>query len=245
MAKRRPIKGILWDIGLVMFFWDTGKDWLDFYRLVPRLQPICDQRDHCDCNELITAIRAVQRRLETGEIKENQHRLELSAVFGLTEPLSWQEYRFILLEAPNFQLNQPLIEVQEDIARLGIPQGLVSNLCPMMHAMLDKAHALRSLTAAQRFSYTNGMVKPDEDIFVRGIDDLALPAEDVFYVDDNEGNIAVAGKDKLGCQAHLYKSNVGLGLELMRGGLPKHVVAPLLRRGRYVPLPTDWEPPTD
>lgn len=239
MAKPRPIKGILWDLGLVMFFWDAGKDWPDIYRLVPRLRDFCDRSNG---KELTAAIRAVQRRLETGELTTDQHRLEMSKVFELKEPLSWQEYRFALLEVPRYTLNLPLIEVQESIARRGLAQGLVSNLCPMMHTVLDRAGALRWLTDAQRFSYTNGMVKPQEEIFVRGVKDLALPAEEVLMIDDNADNIRVAGEDGIGCQTHLFKNNVGLGLDLLRMGLPRHVVTPLLRNDSHIPLPINWEP---
>ena len=73
------IKSIVWDAGLVMFSWPKDQDWDYHWGKIPRIRPFFESRPLAEALNLIFG---VQRRLETGQIDVDGHRLELSEVFG-------------------------------------------------------------------------------------------------------------------------------------------------------------------
>lgn len=239
MAQPR-IKAIIWDAGLVMFFWPKGHDWDYFWSRVARVRPFFDRQS---LEESIAIITDVQRRFETGELTVDGHRLALSETFGLDEPLTWDEYRLAVIDGVGYTLNRTVLEVQSELARSCLEQGLISNLCPVMRDVLTRAGAFSHLYP-QLFSYEQRLMKPSEILLERALAYYrarGCRAENVLVIDDNAANIAVAAK--AGCHVHQYDNDLALGLAMHELGLPAFALTPFLQGEARGPLPIRWEPP--
>jgi putative hydrolase of the HAD superfamily len=68
------------------------------------------------------------------------------------------------------------------------------------------------------YSYAMGVAKPDPAYFTAILDEVALPAGDVLFLDDNAANVAAARE--VGLRAEQW--HVGQGIEALRGHLARH-----------------------
>jgi HAD superfamily hydrolase (TIGR01509 family) len=238
MAKH--VRAIIWDIGLVVLFWNQSLDWLDFWKRVPRLHFHFQSHDDRETN---AAILEAQRRLEAGEITTNEHRLLMSSIFGLGDsPLDWEEYKIGSVESEDYSLNRPLLEAQAAIAETPVRQGLVSNLWPAMRDILRHAGALRCLND-QRYSFEEKLMKPSEELLHTALEALGCVPGETLVVDDKEENCVAASH--IGCHAHCFTSNHRLHQTLRFSGIEAEAIQPLTQGDRYTPMPTRcWRPPS-
>lgn len=217
-------KALIWDLGQVAFFF-PAQPWLDAWRSVPRVSRALADTETSAAERDVAAS---QRRFETGATDLDGHRLALSAALGLSPALTWDEFEHGYLRAEVLTINRPLFAAQAEIARLGVAQAVVSNLCPVWHEVLYRAGAMDHLNV-ELYSYAEGMVKPNEELIVRAVDRLGVRAEDSAFIDDVAANLASA--TACGTATHLYESNRALAAWLAGVGFPRSCWEPLTRGG--------------
>jgi hypothetical protein len=219
---------IIYDLGAVVYFWDgNGYNVANWTQCVPRVAAARLGATIADDATATAAILAVQREFEVGAIDVNGHRLGLSRAVGLDQPLTWVEYRFGYLDFEKFCLNRPLLTVMETLNKVGVQQGIISNLCPVWHHVLTRAGVDRHVDEAL-FSFQEEVRKPDPEIFVRAIDRLGVRAEDVVFIDDIVANVKAATDEPIGMRGLVYTGNRDLYDGLRAHGLPAFALGPLL-----------------
>ena len=108
--------------------------------------------------------------------------------------------------------------LMERLEARGVPLYALSNMPSETWPMM-----LEHFPLMKRFRHTVvsgdiGLVKPDPAIFRHTLQVMGNPApEEVFFIDDNEANIAAA--DALGFRTHLFRGAAGLETALTAEGL--------------------------
>jgi FMN phosphatase YigB (HAD superfamily) len=222
--QQPSIKAIIWDFGQVAFFFPKS-GWLQAWSKVPKVKRALEKRQNR--TEIEERLFAAQKLFETGLASHEEHRLALSSALCLENPLTWSEFRLGYLHSESLSLNTPLFAAQAAIAKIGMAQAVISNLCPIWHKVLERAGATRHLDL-ELYSYSEGLAKPSEELVIRAIDRIGMAAEDVLTVDDCLQNLAAASF--CGTRIHRYEDNARLAARLNELNLPPQCLNPLLTK---------------
>ncbi|MBX3423260.1 MAG: HAD family phosphatase [Pirellulaceae bacterium] len=134
----------------------------------------------------------LQQRYETGLVSDEQYAEEISSMLGTQ--LSTQSVMHAICAI--FQPNQPILQVLQQVQRMGIPMGILSNTCdahwqwlmqqdwPMLHGWFE--HRV--------LSYQVGSMKPNRRIYEVCEEVCGLQGSQIFFTDDLEKNIAAAAQ---------------------------------------------------
>lgn len=96
-------------------------------------------------------------------------------------------------------LHPEIIQMLDELKKRGIYIGLISN-CFSEEAPVIRESRLFPYFDAAYLSYEQGIQKPDEEIFTRCMDSLAVKAEECIYVGDG-GSYELEAATKLGMKA--------------------------------------------
>ena len=103
------------------------------------------------------------------------------------------------------QPNQPMIDWAAALQRVGIKTGILSNLGDEMElGILARFPWLHNFTH-HTFSHRLLLAKPEPAIYQHAAEGLAVPANEILFIDDREENIAAARA--VGMQAILYSTH--------------------------------------
>ena len=113
--------------------------------------------------------------------------------------------------------NQPMVDFVSRLQAAGTPTGILSNLGDEMRigvlASLPWMAAFNHLT----FSHLLNVIKPDPEIYAHAVAGLALPPENILFIDDKEENIA--GAEDAGLQAIKYQDHAHFLAEMAHRNL--------------------------
>ncbi len=96
-------------------------------------------------------------------------------------------------------LHSEIIPMMEAIKKRGLKIGLISN-CFSEEALVIRKSVLFPYFDAVYLSYEQGVQKPDEEIFVRCMDELNVSADECIYVGDG-GSFELETASRLGMKA--------------------------------------------
>ncbi len=103
------------------------------------------------------------------------------------------------------QPNQPMIDWAAALHRAGIKTGILSNIGDEMElGILARLPWLHDFTH-HTFSHRLHLAKPESAIYQHAVEGLAVPANEILFLDDREENIAAARA--IGMQAILYSTH--------------------------------------
>jgi len=120
------------------------------------------------------------RRLEKGELTEEDFSVKFGAMLGVTETDGLIDRLFAGMGA-----DEPMIEAVKTAKRAGVRTGLISN--SWGHGRYDRA-AFPELFDGVVISGEVGLYKPEPEIFHLGADRIGLPPEECVFVDDLKEN---------------------------------------------------------
>lgn len=176
----RTYEGLLIDVGGVL----TGDIFPSFDAYLAR-----EGVDGTSFRELYFETPEVQQllyRLETGELHHTEAQGPLAELLGVPPeradelfPGLYQELEFI----------PQMTDAVEALRRAGVRTGVLSN--SWWFPMYDRPFYERAFDV-QVVSGEVGLRKPEPAMFERGLQELGLPAERVFFVDDFEENLPPA-----------------------------------------------------
>ncbi len=104
------------------------------------------------------------------------------------------------------------------LADAGVPLYALTNFGAEFWARFGPAQPIFALFADVVVSGEERVAKPDARIFAIAEARFGVPAEALFFTDDNPANVAAAAAR--GWQAHLFTGAAGLEAELAKSGLP-------------------------
>lgn len=118
-------------------------------------------------------------------------------------------------------LDTSMVEWALQVAQSGMTTGILSNICPELTSAFEKECAWLDKIHHKFWSSRLGMAKPSPTIYLHMLDKLALPAEQVLFLDDREENIQAARE--LGISAIQYADADALATELKNLNLSQHL----------------------
>lgn len=141
---------------------------------------------------------ALKIKYETGLISNEimyQRTAELSGYTGPREHFerSWQDI---------FEINTPMVQFLQDLAKRGIPRFLLSNSNDLHVSHIEEAYQVLEPFDDIIFSHHAKVMKPDEGIFEKAIAQFELDPAKTAYIDDLADNIATG--QRLGFQCVHY-----------------------------------------
>ena len=170
------MENIIFDIGNVLCPFDYGRA----YRRLNGNRPPDD-------NNIEKAV-AERMKLEQGQITSDFFLAQLADFFDFRG--SREEVTAIFEDV--FEPNEPMLAFVGEIAGKGLPVYLLSNISD-----LHKKYVHRKYEGFKHFrngiySYEEGMMKPDPDIFRRAVAKFGITAANTLYIDDMAENIEAA-----------------------------------------------------
>jgi len=90
------------------------------------------------------------------------------------------------------QPNQPMIDWAARLQRAGIRTGILSNLGDAMEDGVRAHCAWLAAFTHHTFSHRLGIAKPEAAIYLHAAAGLAVPPQQILFIDDREDNIAAA-----------------------------------------------------
>jgi putative hydrolase of the HAD superfamily len=108
--------------------------------------------------------------------------------------------------------NSALVSWLDELRAAALRVALLSNMPREQWASLRESLAWLSLCDVVALSYELGIAKPDPDIYRRCLDQLACPAREVLFVDDDPENVDAAAR--LGINTVLFTAVDELRFEL-------------------------------
>lgn len=130
------------------------------------------------------------------------------AVGGLLgEPFGpGQVERLLSLDLDSWsRLNEDSVALVSELAKAGVPLGLLSNIPPELADRFEERHAhVLDMFPARGLSCRIGHAKPEAGAYRWCLERMGVPAGDVLFVDDNRANVEAAGE--LGLQGHVFTS---------------------------------------
>ncbi|WP_457637777.1 HAD family hydrolase [Oceanithermus sp.] len=170
--------------------------------------------------EVARAYFAEVERLELGEWSLPRFWDYFASALGVEAPYADFEALFLSSVAPRSEMYQLLAAIPAEVT-----VGLLSNNYPVISDYLRAGEGFDRFDAVF-FSNEEGVKKPDPRAFEIALERMGLPAEEVLFVDDHEGNVAAA--QSLGLQTHHFSETGPFAAELARRGinLPSGPAAP-------------------
>jgi putative hydrolase of the HAD superfamily len=113
--------------------------------------------------------------------------------------------------------NQPMIDWAMTLQRAGLRIGILSNLGDTMEAGIRRRFGWIEIFDHHTFSHRLGIAKPDLAIYRHAAEGLAVPPDQILFVDDREPNIEAARA--AGMAAIRYSSHAQFVAELSAAAL--------------------------
>ena len=113
----------------------------------------------------------------------------------------------------------PTVALLEELEAQGAELRALTNWSAETFRLVRDAEPYRFLEHFETI-YVSGelrLIKPEPEIFHHVLDDTALTAPCILFIDDSAANISAA--DQLGFATHHFSSAQGLGVDLRRRGL--------------------------
>lgn len=142
---------------------------------------------------------AVVRSLERGECDVDRFAAGLIEEFELRAEPAEVIARFAAVPQGLFPGAAEMVEALDG----EVVTGLLSNTNEVHWRTQPDAERIESLFDRHYVSYQLGLMKPDREIFDHVVSDLALPAERILFIDDNQIN--VDGARAAGLRAEVAK----------------------------------------
>ncbi len=167
---------------------DLGKVLVDFdyARCARRLAA----RASCSVNQIQQVIdhSPLLVQYETGRIKKDRFYEEICRLTGYTARLSEFEPAF----ADIFSAIEPMIEAHRQLREKKVPTYILSNTNDIAVAHIRRTFPFFSNFDGYLFSFEQGVMKPDEQIYAITENVIGRPAYDILYIDDRAENIEPA-----------------------------------------------------
>jgi putative hydrolase of the HAD superfamily len=183
------VRGLLLDFGGVLTtnVFDSFREFCEAEGLEPDAVRRLFREDPAALAEL--------RRLERGEIGENEFAERFGAMLGVAETEGLVDRLFAGMGP-----DEAMVEAVKSAKRSGVRTGLISNSWGA--GRYDRA-AFPELFNAVVISGEVGLHKPQLEIFRLGAERLGLPPEECVFVDDLQENCA--GAEAIGMTAILHR----------------------------------------
>ena len=141
----------------------------------------------------------LQQRYERGQIDT----ATFCQIFREQSGLSLKDAAICEAASDIFSPNRPVVHLLEQMHRADCQMGLLSNTCEAhWNWILGQGNVFLEHLVPKILSFQIGASKPEPLIYERAIQEVALPAEQIFFVDDLPEN--VAGAKACGIDAVLY-----------------------------------------
>ncbi len=189
------IKNIIFDLGAVILKIDLNAYITELKRLAPNANFEFDHNKY-----------AFYAQYEKGEIDETTFFFEMSAVLNHQVSIKdlKQAWSKILLEP--FQESIDFIESVKGEFNLFILSNTNYSHRVQFDQIFDKhwgSNKFYSLFKANYYSYEMGLIKPDNKIYSKVLENESLMAHETLFIDDNDANVQSASK--LGIHSWLFK----------------------------------------
>ena len=135
------------------------------------------------------------RRLERGDVTEEEFSVRFGPIIGVTETDGLVDRLFA-----GMQPDEAMIDAVKAAKRAGVRTGLISN--SWGHGRYDR-DAFPELFHGVVISGEVGLYKPQREIFELGAEKIGLPPSDCVFVDDLRENCA--GAEAVGMTAILHR----------------------------------------
>jgi putative hydrolase of the HAD superfamily len=114
--------------------------------------------------------------------------------------------------------NPEMFALVERLKGANVPVALLSNIDPRLSKLI-RSYGYYELFEPCLLSHEIGVEKPDVKAFEILLKELALPAQDVVFIDDKQENVEAA--KKLGIDAIVFESTDQIKSELVKRGVLK------------------------
>lgn len=166
-------EAFLFDIGNVIISFD-------FQKAADRIEPHCDM----GAGDAFTAVTALAPELELGKITPEEFIAAASDRIGYRgTPTQFRESFEDI-----FELNEPVVDLIEQLGESGMPLYLLSNTNGIHVPFFEKTYPVFSRFRGRIYSHEVGCMKPDPGIYRIAEERLGLTPSKTVYIDDVEEN---------------------------------------------------------
>ena len=206
MGLSRPVRGVIWDLGNVLIQWDphaavaAGMGADEATRFME-----ADDFDFMAFNHVLDA----GGTWEEGEAelrRTHPHWVEHATAYRAHFPES------LVAEVPGS------VDIVRELHAAGVPMIGLTNWPDEFWPHAPRKFEFLSLLDDIVVSGTEGVAKPDPEIFEIAVARAGIPADDLVFVDDKENN--VAGAIEFGLDGILFTGADDLRLALRERQLP-------------------------
>jgi FMN phosphatase YigB (HAD superfamily) len=200
-------------------YFDLGKVLVDFdLELMFRQMGEVARVEPAVVREVLFGAGGLQKQYEAGQVSSRQFHERFCRETGTRPDFD----KLVQAGSDIFELNTEMLPIIAGLGQAGHRLGILSNTCDAHWEHCRRRFpVLGESFAVHALSYRMGAAKPDEVAF-RGAAELAgQRAEDIFFVDDLEGN--VAGAVAAGFDAVQYTSTPQLLADLRQRGIDLQV----------------------
>jgi FMN phosphatase YigB (HAD superfamily) len=183
-----PIKAILWDVGNIFVTFNDMKACTSLSKYSPYRPEEIYRRIF---NDIYKDNTPVKKFLEKGTFSAEEFFTALIELLSLNDTLTFEEFSHLWSDI--FENNTDIVGIFEKI-NSSIPMCLLSNTDPIHWKVIDEVPAIKTYFAPEEKqvkSYTSGVCKPDEKIYLDALTAVGLTKEDagsVLFIEDMEKN---------------------------------------------------------
>jgi len=186
-------------IGYIYF--DLGKVLFDFDHTIGCQQVAAISGCTAEKVNSILFESGLEDSFETGHVDADEFHKQFCEASGGSPSLE----DFLNACSDIFSMNTPMMPLIGQLAAVGYPMGILSNTCSAHWNQLFKRYRfLQNSFRDYILSYESKSMKPDQKIYQDAIKTAALPANEIFFIDDKPEN--VQGAIAAGMDAVLYKA---------------------------------------
>jgi putative hydrolase of the HAD superfamily len=102
------------------------------------------------------------------------------------------------------RLNEPVIQLARELHSAGFKTGILSNMHAEFLAIVRDQFGILDAFDAQVFSCEAGLVKPEDAIYLRMVEELGVEPEQILFIDDLSANIL--GARRCGLHGIVFQS---------------------------------------